>query len=72
MSRANSSELDDQDTTAASDAFGRGGWEVALLAAFAAAVYFARLDAIPFHGEETRWARVAWEMRETGDWIVPW
>jgi 4-amino-4-deoxy-L-arabinose transferase-like glycosyltransferase len=42
-----------------------------LLAAFVSAVYFSRLDALPFRGEETRWARVAWEMRETGDWIVP-
>jgi 4-amino-4-deoxy-L-arabinose transferase-like glycosyltransferase len=46
-------------------------WEVLLLTAFVSAVYFSRLDALPFRGEETRWARVAWEMRETGDWIVP-
>ncbi len=57
--------------TAAGDAPGRTVWELGLLAAFVAAVYFTRLDAIPFRGEETRWARVAWEMRETGDWIVP-
>jgi hypothetical protein len=41
------------------------------LAAFVSVTYFSRLDALPFRGEETRWARVAWEMRETGDWIVP-
>jgi 4-amino-4-deoxy-L-arabinose transferase-like glycosyltransferase len=46
-------------------------WELLLLAAFASAVYFSRLDALPFRGEETRWARVAWEMRETGDFVVP-
>lgn len=33
--------------------------------------YFTMLTALPLHGEETRWARVAIEMRETGDWIVP-
>ena len=46
-------------------------WQLLLLGAFVWAVYFSRLDALPFRGEETRWARVAWEMRETGDWIVP-
>jgi len=49
----------------------RFSWEVLSLTAFVVAVYFSRLDAIPFRGEETRWARVAWEMRETGDYIVP-
>jgi len=46
-------------------------WEVLLLAALAGAIYFSRLGAVPLRGEETRWARVAWEMRETGDWVVP-
>ena len=46
-------------------------WELLLLAALVAAIYFSRLGAVPFRGEETRWARVAWEMKETGDWIVP-
>lgn len=46
-------------------------WELLLLAAFVSAVYFNRLDTLPFRGEETRWARVAWEMRETGDFVVP-
>jgi len=46
-------------------------WEAVFLAALVAATYVARLDAVPFRGEETRWARVAWEMRETGDYGVP-
>lgn len=46
-------------------------WEAVFLAAMVAAMYVARLDAVPFRGEETRWARVAWEMRETGDYVVP-
>ena len=46
-------------------------WELLLLVALVAAIYFSRLGAVPFRGEETRWARVAWEMKETGDWIVP-
>ena len=52
---------------------GRGGlpWEPLLLAVFVLAVFGYRLDTVPFRGEETRWARVAWEMRETGDYVVP-
>jgi len=46
-------------------------WELLLLVALVGAIYFSRLGAVPFRGEETRWARVAWEMKETGDWIVP-
>ena len=46
-------------------------WEAALLAGLVAAMYLTRLAAVPFRGEETRWARVAWEMRETGDYVVP-
>ncbi len=33
--------------------------------------YLARLDALPIRGEEPRRARVAFEMLQTGDWIVP-
>ncbi|MFO0960249.1 MAG: glycosyltransferase family 39 protein [Isosphaeraceae bacterium] len=35
------------------------------------AVHFVRLDVLPLRGEESRWTRVAVEMIETGDWIVP-
>jgi 4-amino-4-deoxy-L-arabinose transferase-like glycosyltransferase len=33
--------------------------------------YFSMLTALPLRGEETRWARVAVEMLERGDWVVP-
>lgn len=46
-------------------------WEVLLLVGLVGTLYFSRLGAIPLRGEETRWARVAWEMRESGDYIVP-
>ena len=49
----------------------RINWQPWCLAVLAATIYFTRLDSVPFRGEETRWARVAWEMRETGDYIVP-
>ncbi len=42
-----------------------------LLALIVAAIFGTRLDTIPLHGEESRWARGAVLMMETGDWIVP-
>ena len=35
------------------------------------ASYFTRLTDLTIRGEESRWARVAQEMLDTGDWIVP-
>ena len=43
----------------------------AILLLVAAALYFTRLDAPSLRGEETRRGRVAAEMLQTGDWIVP-
>jgi len=34
-------------------------------------VYFTRIETMPFGRDEPRWARVAAEMVETGDWVVP-
>ena len=34
-------------------------------------VYFSRMTALSIRGEESRRARVAYEMLETGDWLVP-
>ncbi|MBN1362696.1 MAG: glycosyltransferase family 39 protein [Sedimentisphaerales bacterium] len=45
--------------------------EVVFLVALVIAAYFSMLTALPVRGEESRWARVATEMLETGDWIVP-
>jgi 4-amino-4-deoxy-L-arabinose transferase-like glycosyltransferase len=36
-----------------------------------AAIYLPRLTTLTVRGEESRWARVAQEMLDTGDWIVP-
>ncbi|HVA47517.1 MAG TPA: glycosyltransferase family 39 protein [Pirellulales bacterium] len=50
------------------------GWlepQAVLLVLIVAAIYFARLDDLTLRGEETRRARVAIEMLETGDWVVP-
>jgi 4-amino-4-deoxy-L-arabinose transferase-like glycosyltransferase len=44
-------------------------WAILLLVV--AALYFMRLDAPNLRGEETRRGRVAAEMLQTGDWIVP-
>jgi len=43
------------------------GWLVLLVAA----VFFSRMTTLTIRGEESRRARVAIEMLETGDWIVP-
>jgi 4-amino-4-deoxy-L-arabinose transferase-like glycosyltransferase len=45
--------------------------EVALLVALSLAIYFSRLTDLTIRGEESRWAQVAYEMLQTGDWIVP-
>ncbi len=45
--------------------------EVLLLALLVASLYFSRLTDLTIRGEESRWARVAHEMVESGDWIVP-
>lgn len=49
----------------------RREWEFWVLAALASAVYFSRIADLPIRGEETRRAMVAWEILQTGDWIVP-
>jgi len=46
-------------------------WEFWALAALATAIYFSRIADLPIRGEETRRAMVAWEIVQTGDWIVP-
>jgi 4-amino-4-deoxy-L-arabinose transferase-like glycosyltransferase len=43
-------------------------WLVTLLVV---GIYFTRLTALPIHGEEPRWAQVAYEMLQSGDWVVP-
>lgn len=45
--------------------------ELLLLAILVLGVYFTRLTDLTIRGEEPRWARVAQEMLDTGDWIVP-
>ena len=45
--------------------------EVAVIILVVFGVYFSRLTALPVCGEESRWASVAVEMRESGDWVVP-
>jgi 4-amino-4-deoxy-L-arabinose transferase-like glycosyltransferase len=42
-----------------------------VLALLVLAIYFTRLTDLTIRGEEPRWARVAQEMIDTGDWIVP-
>lgn len=51
---------------------GRSWWmDVALLLVVVGGIHLSRLDVLPLRGEESRWARVATEMVESGDWIVP-
>ncbi len=60
--------------TAPADARPGTAWrevELLLLAALVLGVYFTRLTDLTIRGEESRWARVAHEMIDTGDWIVP-
>ena len=45
--------------------------ELLALVVLVLGVYFTRLTDLTIRGEESRWARVAQEMLETGDWIVP-
>jgi 4-amino-4-deoxy-L-arabinose transferase-like glycosyltransferase len=45
--------------------------QAVLLAFVVVGIYFTRLGDLTLRGEETRRARVAIEMIETGDWVVP-
>lgn len=45
--------------------------EVWLLVLVVVGIYFVRLPALSIRGEESRRIRIACEMLETGDWIVP-
>jgi 4-amino-4-deoxy-L-arabinose transferase-like glycosyltransferase len=45
--------------------------ELLLIVLVVGAIYFPRLTSLTIRGEESRWARVAQEMIESGDWIVP-
>jgi 4-amino-4-deoxy-L-arabinose transferase-like glycosyltransferase len=52
----------------------RGTWhelELGLLALLVFGIYFTRLTDLPIRGEESRWAQVAYEMLQSGDYIVP-
>ena len=42
-----------------------------LLMGLVVAIYFTRMTALPIYGEEPRWGQVAYEMLQSGDWIVP-
>jgi len=46
-------------------------WGFWALAALAGVIYFSRIADLPIRGEETRRAMVAWEILQSGDWIVP-
>ncbi len=45
--------------------------EAAFLVVLVLAVYGLRIGDLTIRGEESRWAQVAREMQQTGDWIVP-
>ncbi len=45
--------------------------ELLLLVLLVLGVYFARLTELTIRGEEPRWARVAQEMLDSGDYVVP-
>lgn len=49
----------------------RYGAEFAFLVVLVLAVYGLRIGDLTIRGEESRWAQVAREMMQTGDWIVP-
>ena len=52
----------------------RGAWcerELLILLVLVAGLYFCRLTDLTIRGEESRWARVAQEMLDTNDFIVP-
>ncbi|HTU25159.1 MAG TPA: glycosyltransferase family 39 protein [Pirellulales bacterium] len=46
-------------------------WQFWAVVAVVGVIYCARLTALPVCGEESRWATVAREMIDNGDWIVP-
>ncbi len=46
-------------------------WEVAVLVLLVLAGYFVRAGALPLRGEEPTRAQIAFEMAQSGDWIVP-
>ena len=46
-------------------------YEVALLIGLVVGAYFLRVGAVPIQGEEPTRAQIAFEMVESGDWIVP-
>ncbi|HWB11189.1 MAG TPA: glycosyltransferase family 39 protein [Pirellulales bacterium] len=45
--------------------------QAVVLLVVVAGIYFTRLGDLTLRGEETRRARVAMEMLETGDWVIP-
>jgi len=49
----------------------RWALQVLGLGVVVALIYGARISSVPIRGEESRWARVAQEMIDSGDWITP-